>query len=331
MTNTIVESPAYGQNYLRFENYTIGWICALPVEAECALYMLDVRHRGIFPFVHGDDNQYEAGKIAGHNVVIASLPKKSIGSVSVATLASQMRQSFRNLRYGLMVGIGAGVPGRALKPDIRLGDVIVASSSDQSIGPVGVIGYELGAETVDGFIRKGWQPETHRRLRTAIDSIERDAEIDDFYDLIQHLDSLQKRRNGHKFLYPGMDKDKLYVGDYTDDLVERLPRPSQDPVVHYGLVASGDKIIKNAALRDRLRDKYGIICFEMEAAGLMPIMPVAVIRGVSDYADSHKNDGWHYYAAATAAAYAKSLLLKIGPEQPPSINGYAGQRGSRDG
>ncbi|KKO97162.1 hypothetical protein THAR02_10737 [Trichoderma harzianum] len=323
MTNTIVESPAYGQNYLRFENYTIGWICALPVEAECALYMLDVRHRGIFPFVHGDDNQYEAGKIAGHNVVIASLPKKSIGSVSVATLASQMRQSFRNLRYGLMVGIGAGVPGRALKPDIRLGDVIVASSSDQSIGPVGVIGYELGAETVDGFIRKGWQPETHRRLRTAIESIERDAEIDDFYDFTQHLSDLQKRRNGHKFLYPGMDKDKLYVGDYTDNLIERPPRRSPEPVVHYGLVASGDKIIKNAALRDRLRDQYGIICFEMEAAGLMAIMPVAVIRGVSDYADSHKNDGWHYYAAATAAAYAKSLLLKIGPEQPPSISDNA--------
>ncbi|KAL7788095.1 nucleoside phosphorylase domain-containing protein [Trichoderma afarasin] len=321
MTNTIAESPAYGQNYLRFEAYTIGWICALPVEAECALYMLDVRHRGIFPFVHGDDNQYEAGKIAGHNVVIASLPKKSIGSVSVATLASQMRQSFRNLRYGLMVGIGAGVPGRALKPDIRLGDVIVASSSDQSIGPVGVIGYELGAETVDGFIRKGWQPETHRRLRNAIESLERDAQIDDVYDFIQHLDSLRERRNGHKFLYPGMDKDKLYVGDYTDDLVERPPRKSPEPVVHYGLVASGDKIIKNAALRDRLRDQYGIICFEMEAAGLMTIMPVAVIRGVSDYADSHKNDGWHYYAAATAAAYAKSLLLKIGPEQPPSISG----------
>lgn len=106
-----------------------------------------------------------------------------------------------------------------------------------------------------------------------------------------------------------------------DDLIERLPRPSQEPVVHYGLVASDDKIIKNAALRDKLRDQYGIICFEMEAAGLMTIMPVAVIRGVSDYADSHKNDGWHYCPAATAAAYAESLLLKIGPEQPPSLSG----------
>jgi nucleoside phosphorylase len=36
-----------------------------------------------------------------------------------------------------------------------------------------------------------------------------------------------------------------------------------------------------------------------------------VIRGISDYADSHKNKMWYPYAAATAAAYAKELLLVI--------------------
>lgn len=50
------------------------------------------------------------------------------------------------------------------------------------------------------------------------------------------------------------------------------------------------------------------ICFEMEAAGLMNHFPCLVIRGICDYADSHKNDRWQRYASATAAAYGKELL-----------------------
>ena len=53
------------------------------------------------------------------------------------------------------------------------------------------------------------------------------------------------------------------------------------------------------------------ICFEMEAAGLVDSFPCLVIRGVSDYADSHKNDRWQGYAAAVASAYAKELLVSM--------------------
>jgi nucleoside phosphorylase len=51
-----------------------------------------------------------------------------------------------------------------------------------------------------------------------------------------------------------------------------------------------------------------VLCVEMEAAGLMDEFSCLVIRGVCDYADSHKNKRWQPYAAATAAAYAKELL-----------------------
>lgn len=61
-----------------------------------------------------------------------------------------------------------------------------------------------------------------------------------------------------------------------------------------------------------MRDKYNIICFEMEAAGLLNTLPVAVIRGVSDYAGLHKKDAWHEYAASAAAAYSRCLLDYIG-------------------
>ncbi|KAF1990925.1 hypothetical protein K402DRAFT_438562 [Aulographum hederae CBS 113979] len=66
------------------------------------------------------------------------------------------------------------------------------------------------------------------------------------------------------------------------------------------------------ATRDQISSDFGdVLCFEMEAAGLMNSFPCLVIRGICDYADSHKNKKWQPYAAATAAAYAKELLLVI--------------------
>jgi nucleoside phosphorylase len=66
---------------------------------------------------------------------------------------------------------------------------------------------------------------------------------------------------------------------------------------------SGNSVIKSAQRRD-----YNAIAIEMEAAGMMNTLPVGVIRGLSNWADSEKNDVWQEYAAATAAAVAKELL-----------------------
>ncbi|RAK93710.1 hypothetical protein BO79DRAFT_224172 [Aspergillus costaricaensis CBS 115574] len=96
-----------------------------------------------------------------------------------------------------------------------------------------------------------------------------------------------------------------------EKLVSRSTRSSDRPVVHYGLVASGNQVIKHAQTRERLAAELNVLCFEMEAAGLMDNFPCLVIRGVSDYSDSHKNKAWQGYAAATAAAYAKQLLATI--------------------
>jgi nucleoside phosphorylase len=70
-------------------------------------------------------------------------------------------------------------------------------------------------------------------------------------------------------------------------------------------------VVKDAATRDALKKDMHILCVEMEAAGLMNNFPCLVIRGICDYADSHKNKRWQPYAAAVAAAYMKELLLII--------------------
>ncbi|RAH71869.1 uncharacterized protein BO66DRAFT_409972 [Aspergillus aculeatinus CBS 121060] len=102
----------------------------------------------------------------------------------------------------------------------------------------------------------------------------------------------------------------------ANELILRSARKDTRPAVHYGLIASGNQVIKHAGTRDRLAAKLDILCFEMEAAGLMDNFPCLVIRGISDYADSHKNKQWQGYAAATAAAYAKELLAVINATGP---------------
>jgi len=114
--------------------------------------MLDERHRGVFRQLHGSDAVYGAGRIGDHNIVIACLPEQKTGNVAAAGLMTQVKMSFRNLRYALMVGIGAGCPEpNGLDPDVRLGDVVVAFPTDKSAG---IVGYELGKETGDGFLKR---------------------------------------------------------------------------------------------------------------------------------------------------------------------------------
>jgi nucleoside phosphorylase len=94
--------------------------------------------------------------------------------------------------------------------------------------------------------------------------------------------------------------------------IERPARDNQTPVIHYGIIASGNQVMKDGITRDRISSELGgVLCFEMEAAGLMNSFPCLVIRGICDYADTHKNKSWQPYAAATAAAYTKELLSVI--------------------
>lgn len=100
--------------------------------------------------------------------------------------------------------------------------------------------------------------------------------------------------------------------------------------VHYGTIASGNQVIKDAAERDRVSAKLGgVLCFKMEAAGLMNSFPCLVICGISDYADTHKNYKWQKYAAGTAAAYAKELLSAIPP--PKVMNARRAEDAMRSG
>jgi hypothetical protein len=91
--------------------------------------MLDKKHASL-PQDEKDSNTYSLGQIGQHNVVLACLGSGATGTNPAATAAANMLRSFPKIRFGLMVGIGGGVPSEPNddpRKDIRLGDVVVSN------------------------------------------------------------------------------------------------------------------------------------------------------------------------------------------------------------
>jgi nucleoside phosphorylase len=240
--------------------------------------------------------------------------------------AAHMLSSFPAIKFGLMVGIGGGIPNLDTdgngEGDIRLGDVVVSQ-------PSGVYGgvrqYDLGKATVNGFVETGSLNCPPRVLLNAVSALQGRHEIIES-EIPRFLEDMQKKyplmarpRQGPGYVYQGVENDRLFQADYhhergsdcracdVEKQIMREERYTHDPYIFYGTIASGNKVIKDPAERELLL-QTGCLCVETEAAGLMNDFPCLVIRGICDYCDSHKNDKWQKYAAATAAAYAKELL-----------------------
>ncbi len=231
-------------------------------------------------------------------------------------------EKFSINKIGLMVGIGGGVPSR--ENDIRLGDVVVSKPAKKHPG---VLQFDLGKTVREGkFEHTGSLNKPPSVLLTALSKLEAGKEREGSH-ISEHLSVMVSKYPRMKSEYTNQGQEHVvlfeakyeHVGsgstcDHCDDN-RQINRPARDgngPVIHYGLIASGNQVMRDAITRDKLRRELDdILCFEMEAAGLMDDFPCLVIRGICDYADSHKNKRWQKYAAAVAAAYAKELLCVI--------------------
>jgi nucleoside phosphorylase len=302
---------------LRRDEYTVGWVCALPVELAAAQTMLDEEHDDLErDSGDNDENLYALGSIHGHNVAIVCLPAGRIGNNPAAAVATQMRATFKAIRFRLMVGIGGGVP--SAKADIRLGDIVVSEPHGRFPG---VVQYDTGKITPSGFERIGALDSPPQILLAAINRVLA-KEIrgqSKLYENIAKLESLskfQRYKAGPDVLFEATydhEEGQTCNGCSVNRQEARQLRDSgEEVIVHRGTIASGNQVMRSAAVRDKVSAELGgVLCFEMEAAGLMNTFPCLVIRGVCDYADSHKNKQWQAYAAGTAAAYAKELLSVI--------------------
>ncbi|KAL4732909.1 hypothetical protein BDV11DRAFT_176202, partial [Aspergillus similis] len=271
--------------------------------------MLDEVHEAL-PTYAEDSNTYTLGSIAQHNVVIACLPADQYGTNNAANIMSNMKRTFPSIRAGLIVGIGGGVPGKA---DVHLGDIVVGTR---------VMQYDLGKMVGDGQIHQTAFPRIpHQLLGTAVSSLRAKHELQP-----SRVSSILCQKLGeHSGYTRPSSPDHLFYATYNhpssttagcdacdhSKLVPRRKRTLDNVVIHYGAIASGNQVMKTGIIRDKIAQQLDVICFEMEAAGLMDILPCLPIRGICDYADSHKNDEWQRYAAAVAAAYARELLEEL--------------------
>ncbi|KAK8105219.1 hypothetical protein PG999_008578 [Apiospora kogelbergensis] len=312
--------PRMPPKLVPISEFTVAWVCALPIELAAATEIMDE----IF-MTHPSDpwekNIYTFGRIGPHNVVVLCLPACQTGTNLAATVVEEMTSKFRSLRFGVLVGIGGGVPNLDREIDIRLGDVVV-SQPDGAHG--GVVQYDMGKTMPDGYnTHTGSLNAPPLVLLSALAKL-RANDFGGRTSIRTHLQNLPS-----EFASPDPESDVLWlassahVGDSTcakchpDDQIRRVPRQTADPVLFYGNIASGNQVMRDGVARDRHSQALGgVLCFEMEAAGLMNSFPCLVFRGICDYADAHNNKLWQPYAAATAAATAKELLYTI-PGNPP--------------
>jgi nucleoside phosphorylase len=293
------------ENSLPYDRYTIAWICALYIETAAAQAILDEKH-GELPRRPNDSNTYTLGRIKNHNVVIACLPQDQYGNINSARVLTNLKCTFPSIRHGLMVGIGGAEPANK---DIRLGDIAVGTR---------VMQYDLGKTLSGGEIQPTAIPKSpDQSLCTAVTNLRVNHELYPTRVMAIIQERMQRYIDYHRPSAP----DHLFQASYQHDsrmpncqgcnqsrLEEREARTSCEPKIHYGAIASSNQVMKDAVTRDCLAQELDIICFEMEAAELMDILPCLPIRGICDYSDSHKAKDWQKYAAAVAAAYARELL-----------------------
>jgi nucleoside phosphorylase len=304
-------------------------MCALPLEADAVVALFDHHwdDEGTpYGKAAGDPNAYSTGAVGRHNVVLVHMP--GIGKASAAAVAASCRASFPNIKLALIVGVCGVVPFRPSSSGERaetvLGDVTISD---------GVVQYDFGRRLPEQFVPKDTLPDALGRPTTEIRALLAklkghrgrkmlQRKMADYMDVLRGEPELAA-------VYPGAAQDRLFEPTYrhaTDEMSceecgcdgklvprTRLEQGDGQHAVHFGLIASGDTVMKSGEDRDAIARKAGVIGFEMEGAGVWDIFPCVVIKGACDYADSHKNKVWQRYAAATAAACMKAFLGNWAP------------------
>ncbi|KAJ5455855.1 Tetratricopeptide-like helical [Penicillium daleae] len=193
---------------LTHDDYTVAWVCALPLEMTAAKMMLDKVHPPLSQ-PNSDHNAYTLGSVSGHSVVIACLPSGVYGTTSAAVVLSQMLTTFPALRFGLMVGIGGCVLSK--NADIRLGDVVVSIPTAVSGG---VIQYNYGKTLRDGrFERTGSLNKPPQLLLTVVSQLRSNVLVENATlersasEILQNHKTLRKQ-----FSHP--DEDQLFQASY---------------------------------------------------------------------------------------------------------------------
>ncbi|KAK7422435.1 hypothetical protein QQZ08_009517 [Neonectria magnoliae] len=294
----------------------------------------------------GDPNSYTTGRVGKYNVVLALLPH--MGKANAASAAASMRSSYGGLRLALLVGVCGGMPrgrdGEILLGDVVISKTVIQydfgrkypdkfvrkNTVEDNLGRPNKDARNLIAtfETdrgLDGleqrtthFLRQlqASVAQTRRRGKYDYPGTTEDKLFEPSYRHKHHMSPTYIYRDCFSDVDPVCDEalnsSCASLGCDDKHLIARK-RPqaqsqsqsqleheggdiSPQPAVHMGVIASGDWVMKSAADQDRLSREAG------------DEVPCIVVKGVCDYADSHKHKGWQNFTAATTASASKAIL-----------------------
>ncbi|THY42348.1 purine and uridine phosphorylase [Aureobasidium pullulans] len=301
----------------------------------------------------GDSNAYSTGRIGQHDIVLAHIP--GMGKSSAANVASGLRSSFTGIKLALIVGICGAVPIPSPNNPIILGDVIISNSVIEfDFGRQYPDHFERKSGTKDTLGRPNSDIRAllsklevrHVREKLGEKILQNLANLREKMDTARYpgvdQDRLFAATHRHMHRAESSSRDCLCLmarshsdpvckkaSECTCDVLEcnllatlenptrrkRLDAEAPTPLVHIGTIGSASTVMKSAEHRDLIAQGDNIIAFEMEGAGVWDNLPCVIIKGVCDYADSHKNKRWQGYAAATAASAAKAFLDYWSPKQ----------------
>lgn len=219
----------------------------------------------------------------------------------------------------MVVGIGGGAPHLAIGHDVRLGDVVIGNK---------IIMYRSGKRTDERFIIKTPSEAAPQSFLSLMTNLAFD--LMNGHALQSLVEEAASNGSNRQIDYSRPKFDHLFKSDMLHDsqhceclhqqppgdmldskLVSRGARAQRDLVkMHKGIIGSADQVLRNAQERDALAVEESILCVEMEAGAVLMHKKGVIIKGISDYADGHKNDTWHDYAALSAAVCARELLRR---------------------
>jgi len=328
--------------------YDVAWISRTQLEYDVAVSMLDKVH-GIMPAPDERDadrgmclnsSTYHLGEMAGHNVVITSLHFWPDNILAPLCLARALRELFPKIIVSIMVTTGSGIPGIAMPEkgghcyplddedkhhDVRLGDVVVSR-------PIGLHG---GVADADTFIQ---YPDGVRVFPRHVNAISREAKRTVLGMRVMHASRRKKtlfaeylaelQQHDSNCRFPSAARDLLFEPEYGHqggehygdgchkcDASKAVQRPARAqatvPQIHFGTIASRTDPDIDVATRKGIKHDTGALAVQVGAAMMMDEIAPLVVTGIADYADSHQNEHWQTYAAATAAACGKALVSNV--------------------
>ncbi|KAI8717199.1 hypothetical protein NCS52_00795000 [Fusarium sp. LHS14.1] len=282
-------------------DFDIALVCALPREYDAVLLTLDEpwdKDGDTYGRAQGDRNEYATGRIGKFNVVVCLI---GVGKRNSTGAAASLRSSWPNVTLTLLVGICAGVNSVG-EQQMRIGDVIISTA---------VVQHDFGRQLDDGFIRKdtpdseiGPVPKHIYNLLYKLGTEEGKKRLNS--KTCSVLDQLQRKAS---------PEDK-YKG--PQQAQQAATAEVQSPTIHFGVVASGDQVIRSQRHRDDIVEETGAISLEMEGAGTSHELPCLVVKAVCDFGDRNKNKDWQDYASATAAAVSRAILESYTRTDKPS-------------